>query len=448
MQMPDIFKTKKLILRELKQLQQTAIDVNVQLAAIESVTQTASGNPYPGYEQAIVELGKKYDGVAQWGNFQARTIIDVRAAFTIGNGIVAKAVDPKTGKPAGEGQFQKELDFINAFIKYNNLDEEGAQDFAKEAEIEGRTLFRLVPDPEKQQVGIRFISFTSKKYKVEADPDDYMHYTAVKYKVESGSEVVINEGDFIYKKFAGRVDKVNDVMPKTATILRQLEDLDKALKDLRAINNLFAAPTPHFNCEDAASATDLYNRLQKINWKIGKLLVTTKATFALVGADSAGAESLVKEITNIVKIISGVTGIPVHFLGLPDLMSNRSTSTDLFEMIIASTNRERKTWVGVYEELFKAAIKIANDQFGLGLNVDCISCDIPQITSEKLKELTEVWLPLYRDNVIDLDYFLSMIPNADPDRMKKAVELEAQRQLDMLKAEEEARAAAGNQGAV
>jgi hypothetical protein len=176
----------------------------------------------------------------------------------------------------------------------------------------------------------------------------------------------------------------------------------------------------------------------QINWKIGKVAVTAKTTFAMVGADASGAESIVKEIVSICKIISGVVGIPVHFLGLPDLMSNRSVSTDMFEMIIASTNRERKTWVGTWEEVFKKAMEMSNDIFGTAYDADAVSCDIPQITAEKLRELVDVWLPLLQSNVVDLDYMLSMIPNADPERIKKAAELEAQRNLDALKAQAEA----------
>lgn len=436
-------RTQTLVMKELKQLQQMQIDIQVQLAAIESIAQTSGGNPYPNYDASIIELGRKYDGIAAWGNFQARTIIDVRAAFTIGNGIQVNIIDPKTkAKLEDPGKYQKELDFIKGFIDYNNLDEEMTQELAKEAEIEGRTLLKLVPDVEAQQVGLRYLSYTTCKYKVDHDPEDYMKYTRVVYRLKD-KEVILNAGEFTYKKFAGRLDKVNDVMPKTATILRQIEDLDKAINDLRKINNLYASPTPHFNCEDQASAKDLYEKLNKINWKIGRLLVTTKATFEMVGIDAAGAENLVKEITNLVKMISGVTGIPVHFLGLPDLMSNRSTSTDMFEMIIASTNRERKTWIGTYEELFQNAIRLANDQFGLSLTPDVVSCDVPQVTSAKLKELTEIWLPLFNAGVVDLDYILSMIPDVDPKRIKEAARKEAQAQLDALKAQA---AASGNGG--
>jgi len=405
------------------------------------LTHVSSGNNYPAYDEAIKELSRKYEGIAEWGCDQARTIVDVRAAFTIGNGIQVVEIDPVTGKAMLEssGKAQKEQDFIQQFIQHNNLDEEAVQEYAKEAELEGRILFRLIPNADGENIDLRFLSYNTNHYKVISDPKDYQKYDRVEYKL-LGADVVLNSGEFIYKKFAGRVDKVNDIMPKTATILRKLEDLDKAMKDLRSINNLFTSPTPHFNCEDSNTANSLYKLLKDMNWKIGKFLVTSKSTFTMVGADAAGAASLIQEITNIVKIISGVVGIPVHFLGLPDLMSNRSTSTDMFEMIIACTNRERKTWIGMYEEVFNEALKLSNLAFNTTFKEDVVSCDIPQITAEKIRALSEVWLPLFQANVVDLDYMLSMIPNADPKRIKENAEKEAQKILDQMQMQEDANA--------
>lgn len=436
------FKVNKLVMKELQQLQQMITNWEMfWTQQSDATTDYIGGNPYASYDSAIAELSKKYEGTAYWGNDQARTIVDVRAAFTIGNGIQVVEIDPKTKKAllSSSGKYAKEMDFINGFIKHNNLDEEGVQELAKEAEIEGRTLLKIIPDPDGNNIDIRFISYNTNHYKVKTNAEDYLKYESVEYRrPDNQAEVKLQANEFVYKKFAGRTDKVNDIMPKTALILRKLEDLDKALKDLREINNLFASPTPHFNCEDAAAANDLRSIFQKINWKIGKVAVTAKTTFTMVSADAAGAESIVKEIVSICKVISGCVGIPVHFLGLPDLMSNRAVSTDMFEMIIASTNRERKTWVGTWEEVFKKAMEMSNNTFGTSFNTEVISCDIPQITAEKLKELVDVWLPLYQSNVVDLDYMLSMIPNADPERIKNAAKLAAQQNLDALKAQMEA----------
>jgi len=433
----ELFQPNKELVKRFGQLQQTVLNWELFWSQqIDSTADSTTGNPYKVPSVAIAELSRKYEGTADWGCDQARTIVDVRSAFTIGDGIQVVEIDPKTKKAllSSAGTHTKEQNFIAAFIEHNNLDEEAVQEFAKEAEIEGRILFKLIYNEDAKNIDLRFLSYNTNHYKVITNAEDYMTYERVEYKRSDQEEVKLDAKEFVYKKFAGRVDKVNELMPKTATILRKIEALDKALVDLRKINELFASPTPHFDCDDTASAKALYDKIKEVNWKIGKFIVTSKARFAMVSADANGADSLIKEIVSLVKTISGVTGIPVHFLGLPDLMSNRSTSTDMFEMIIASTNREKKTWIGTYEEIFRKAMEMMNaQQKGDTFIVDVISCDIPQITAEKLKALSEVWLPLFQANVVDLDYMLSMVPNADPERIKAAAEKEAKAMLDSIK---------------
>lgn len=404
--------------------------LSVLIAAPDTITNT-NGNPYRDSKQAVTELARKYEGVAQWGVQQARNIIDVRSAFIIGQGI--RIVD----KDAQEtGQKSREFEFIEEFVKLNNLDEEMPQELAKEGEIEGRTLVRLVPNPDKKNIDFRFIPYSVYGYEVVTDPNDYQKYLQVTYKdTKSHADVVIEASDFVYQRFAGRVSKVNDIFPKVGMVLRHIEDLDKALKDWRDINNLFAAPTPYFKCLSTSDAQALMEALKKINWKVGKMLVGT-AEFSMVGPSDTGRDSLEKEIITLCKIISGATGVPVHFLGLPDLMSNRATSTDLFEFINASTNKERHMWEGFYEQLFDKAIEKANSSLRTNLQPGKVKAQILNITEAKVRELSEVWLPLYTAGVIDLDYMLSKIPDIDAAKAKQANQAEADRMLASVKAQE------------
>lgn len=442
------------LVRELNKLQQTVIETQIDLAIRTAAPSDSS--LYKNAKEAVQELARKYDGEADYGCDQARAIINSRAAFTIGSGLIIFAKDPITGKrlEPNDQKFKAELDFINQFIKYNNLDEEGSVSYAREAEIEGRILFRLIEEPEAQQIGLRFVSYAQHGYKIVTDPDDYLKYDRAEYQYSKSEDtdaavgtvkVTLSPETFVYKKFAGRVSKVNNLMPVTATIMKRLEYIDKAVTDLRKINKLFSSPTPHFDCSSTAAADDLRRRLQECNWSPGKAIVTTGCKFTMVEYAKTGSDSLIEEVTVNCKIVSGVTGVPVSFLGMPDLMSNRAVSTDLFEMIIAMTETERKTWVGTYEELFKKVLELASGKFGKVFNADCIGVDIPRITSAKLKELTDIWLPLFQSNVVDLDYMLKMIPDADPDKIKAAAKLEAQRELDAMKAAE---AAASQGGAV
>jgi hypothetical protein len=420
---------KKMVVKELrKQVQDLQHSVNILLG---EVTQTKSyvGNSYQDYKTAIAELAKKYEGTADWGVLQVGNIIDIRSAFIIGQGL--KIVpDKKTSR---------EYDFIQKFFKYNNLDEEMPQELAKEAEIEGRCLVRLIPNEEKKQIDIRFISYSENSYKVTTASDDYQKYEKVTYRdTKNSNDITLEENEFVYKKFAGRLSKVNDLMPKTAKVLTQCENLDKALYDWRRINSLFATPTPVIECEDSNDAKAISEKIENINWRIGKLLILSKAKFNLVGADAAGTTALEKEIIALAKVISGATGVPVHFLGYPDLMSNRAVSTDLFEAINASTNKERNIWTGFYEELFYKALIMANKfNFGFKPDANAVKAQILQVTEAKIRELVEVWLPIYNSGVVDLDYMLGKIPDADPEKIKKSQDENARKMLESIKNQEE-----------
>jgi hypothetical protein len=400
-------------LEQAKYLAQVQHDINILISgSIENVTYT--GSAYKTAKAAISELAKKYEGSADWGNQQARNIIDLRAAFTIGQGIKLIKRDEKA---------TREFEFIEEFIDLNDLDEEMPQEFAKEAEIEGRFLGRLLPNKEKKNINLQYISYTTNGYEIKTDEGDYKKYIEATYtKSGKTDEIKLTPDEFIYKKFAGRTNKVNDIKPKTSMVLMQLENLDKALYDWRKINHLFVAPTPQFKTETEEEAKSLYDRLQAIHWNIGKLLVT-KYEYTLKGFEgNSGIDSLEKEIICLVKIISGAVGIPVHFLGLPDLMSNRAVSTDLFELIVGSTSKERHIWIGAYEEIFNKAMRMANTTFKRNFAENTVGVEIPYVTAQKLKEIVDIWFPLWQDGSISWEFFVSKIPEANAEEMKTQLE--------------------------
>jgi len=425
----DLFKNlfpARMEVKELRKIvteQQHSIDI---LLGDVIERKAYSGNLYSEYKTAIQELAKKYEGTADWGVLQVGNIIDLRSAFIIGQGIKLVPKDKKS----------REFEFIKGFIEHNNLDEEMPQDLAKEAEIEGRCLVKLILNIDKKQIDIRFISYSVNGYKVNTATGDYQKYESVTYQdSEAKKEVTLKAEEFVYKKFAGRLSKVNDLMPKTAKVLTQCENLDKALYDWRKINHLFASPTPVVECNADADAKTISETLEKVKWNVGKLLVIKNAIYKLVGADAVGTNALREEIIALAKVISGATGVPVHFLGYPDLMSNRAVSTDLFEFINASCSKERSIWTGFYEELFNKALIMAN-QFQTGYKENTVKASILQVTEAKLQELANVWLPLYNANVIDLDYMLSKIPDADPEKIKKANEDSAIKMMEAIKNQE------------
>ncbi len=380
------------------------------------------GNPYFTYSGAVIELARKYEGTSQWGVLQTGNIIDIRAAFIIGQGI---SVFPKDKK---EDPAVNEMAFIEDFMRFNDLDREMAQEFAKEAEIEGRWLGVFSWDAQAKMVTLRVRSWTSTQYTVVTDPQDYAWFTKILYKDPDGADQVINEGDFVYATFSGRVHQPYQPLPKVAKCLAQIENLDKALWDWREINRLFASPVPHVECankEDARYMDDAVNGKDKDgrparNWKTKKLFIHTgKFEYSLPG--DAGVKSLENEIVTNAKMISGTTGVPVHFLGLPELMSGRGTiGTGLMQLVSLSTSKERAIWIGTYEQIIAKAMAIYNSKMGLDqkskekqLDPEKLKVTIPFISDDTWGRIKDVWLPMYLADSVSLQTFLSQIPGID-----------------------------------
>jgi len=412
------------------------------LSLIDKTT-SYKGNEYTTYESAISEIDRKYRGIADWGCLQTGIIIDLRAAFTVGEGI--KIV--KKEKDAN-----KEVAWAESFLEYNDLDEEVVQEFAKEAEIEGRIALKLAieqnkdkdeKDPERNMVSVRYISWYDKKYTVNTNPQDYLDYQTLKWKPKDNEEgETLEAKEFVYKKFGGRIYKPNEAAPKVMKCLTQIESLDKALRDWREINRIFGGPILFADCETKEEVDAALTAIADKNFKIKKILAGT-FDLKFVTLDIQNVESIEKEITSNVKLISGTTGIPVHFLGFPDLMSNRATAENLMEMINAGTTKERKTWKGAYEEVIKKAMDLYNAKVNKGmskakkLDPNKIGIEIPLITKEHWDHLEKVLLPAAMAGKISDEAFLENLPGIDMEAETQRKEDKTKNELEQIKKENE-----------
>jgi len=378
-----------------------------------------NGNPYKSYETQVTATANMYDGFADWGCQQVKSIIDARAALTAGSGVQPKVTDVVEN----EGGAKKELEWVRKFVQFNGLQGKTGVEWAKEAEIEGKCLAKLSLDRKFGQIVVRFIPWSQRSYTVHTDTDDYEHYTGVEFHDE-GKKVSWGEDDFVYTKFGGRINNPNISPTKIGVVLGKIEALDKALRDLREVNHLFASPTPTFECEDKNAAEELYDMLESIKWTIGKMLVVGAAKYKMVGVDLAAVETLEREITINAKIVSGAVGLPVHFLGFPELMSNRSTADSSMEMVFSSVHRERETWVKFYTELFRKAIVMSNKYLNTTLDGDKVCAEIPHSSNTKMRQVIEFWMELADRDAISKETLVEQIPGID-----------AQQELNRLKKE-------------
>jgi hypothetical protein len=337
-----------------------------------------------------------------------------------------------------------------------------AQELVKESEIEGKVALRLFWDKEPYgdysngMVSVRFISWLSKKYTVDVDLNDYLDYKRLSWPattaIVNGVSVMIPAGEvlapeFVYTKFGGRIYDANDAQPKIMKCLTQIDRLDKALRDLREINHLFASPTPDFQVETPQQAEALLRQIQSpaVNWKIGKAIAHV-GTFTLVSPAAEGIENLISEIELNVKMISGTTGIPIHYLGLLDLLKNRATGDNTRELVMAATTREREIWIGAFEELLQKAMEFYNKQTGGAqkseeggrLDPSKIGIEIPLVSQDHWANLQNVLIPAALGGIISNEYVASQIPGIDLEseaelREEREKKEEEQAKLDMEK---------------
>ena len=406
-------------------------------------TRIYKGNKYTSYSLAVSAINKKYKGIADWGCLLTGNIIDVRAAFTIPRGL-------DVIKESGD-DVELELAFVKEFMNYNLLDKHIPMEFEKESELDGKILLALIPDPGyewtadingktkkmKGMIKVRFMPWSTYKYIVKTDSNDYLDYTSIEYKEpNTGNPKSYKSPFFVYRMFGGRINDPNNPSMKIWKCLTQIDSLSQALRDWREINNLFAAPILGLQCESKEDVTEAQEGMDNMNLRLRKVLAYY-GDLKYIGPSMAGVQSLMDEIITLAKMISGSTGVPVHFLGLPDLMSNRSTAENLMELIWASTVKEREIWNSAYNELLYKAIDIFNSmQEGrTPLKQEMIGIEIINVTSEQWKYLEKVYLPLYQEGAITLDYLLLQIPGLDIEEEKRRREFEEKDELKRVKDE-------------
>lgn len=418
-----------------------------------------TGNKYSTYEDQVTALANKYNNTADWGCQTTKNIIDVRAAFCIGRGVQVKAREGFEGRKS-----EREIEFIKNFIHFNKMDDRKPSDWAKEAEIEGKVLFRFKFQAESgnRMVKVWHVPWRDVKYKVANTPEDYETYTRAWFtgsvSMEFGPnrtesvDITFNVGpeEFVFARFGGGGKDTTNTPSKTAFVLDQTENLDKELWDWRKINHLFAAPTPvfEFDAECADEARQLDKTLKTNNWRIGKYIVLAGGRFHLETYSGEGFTTIQKAIEADVQAISGSTGVPVHFLGHPNLLSNRATAENLMELIELSTDKERDTWTATYTEMFQKAIRMWNRMAQTDLNPDAVEAVIPFAGGQNLEALEKVYLPMYIAGAMSLPTLLSKLVGVDQEaelaRIK--VEREEKEAREMAMEKERAKNAAASSG--
>src|SRR4030042_2725021 len=130
-------------------------------------------------------------------------------------------------------------------------------------------------------------------------PKEYTKYLSGAWTPPGADEVKLAPRNSAYKKLGGRVNDPNDAAPKIMKCLTQVDNLDKALRDLREIDRIFAAPVPVMEFPgDPEAAEAAQKKLDEINWKIKKALATS-GVFKYGQPAMPGTDMLLKEVESL-----------------------------------------------------------------------------------------------------------------------------------------------------
>ena len=124
----------------------------------------------------------------------------------------------------------------------------------------------------------------------------------------------------------------------------------------------------------------------KTNWTIGKgIALVGDVKYLTPGLEAL--ESLRGEMSLNIKLVSAIMGVPVHWLGWTDLMSNRATAETLSELVETLTKEIRLKVIEFISEIIRKAMLKSREFGDLENDVDDYEIDLPQVTAEKIKEL-------------------------------------------------------------
>ena len=413
----------------------------------KSLISTVLTHTYINIEIAKRNIEQVYLGyfnLLKYGSSGIQSIISFRRSWIIGSETTISSNNADTKK------------FIEDFNHYNQYQILTSK-LATYGEIEGRVLIYLLVEKDKEgnvQIVPRVLPFNKYSYIIERDEDDRV--TSV-YYMALNEKQYLPEDRIIYVNLSiiNNHNNYDLSMPNVSYVMDDIKMVDMLLEYWNKVNDRFSKTTPIFETDEWSDAVRIAQILRgkaaTVNdptdidngkkWAIGDgLAVKGKATTLEFNMD--GIESLKEEITSRVRKISAHTGVPVHMLGFPDLLSNRATAQEMAETIAVKTRTERLIWETKLKEVYEKSIKLYNKVTGSAIDPSDIRVTIPVSSQSEVRSLMEFGEKMLSLGIISKRTYRDLIPNIDHD-------LEEQRLAEERKATaNEMRSMMGDTGSI
>jgi hypothetical protein len=434
-------KTVEMLTQNMAQLQ-AMIAAQQQTIDILYASRTNT-RKYKTRKEQVAETRRKYRGGADFGNQIAQRIVNLRVAFSMPNRLFL-IKNPVIGNDAADSAVKSTKDYLNAFMELNGLDSSLPRDLAKEAELQGQVAVRLVWDPKEKLPRLKYYPWEDTGYKVEPASKYLINgKNNLVYKDELGKDVKLKDDEFVYIAFN---DELNcfEGYPTCGGVLEAMENLDKDLMDWRVLNHLFAHPTPHFKCETSEEAEHLNTEIAAKGWRAG-MSIATNSEFELKGTTGVEANLLMLSITTLAKIVSGHTGIAIHYLGFANVMNARATAESAGEPTEIVLHSEISSWNAFYKALFNKALALRNKELNGEIKPGLIIPKIVPLTDRQWDLIKNMWMPLAEKGLISEKTLLEKIPGLDADAEQERIADDEKANERRMKAAQAKLAQDGNQ---
>ena len=361
-------------------------------------------NTYDSYGSQVKEIHNMYYNQTNWGCAVTRSVIDIRTNLIASEGpsIIAKN--------------EQTQEWIDNFLKQNNLYSSKLINMVRIGEMEGRCLTILKPNKKKKYIRVLPTSFYENNYFVESDYDEIIEvYQLTKEK----KKITFNNS--IVTKLSGNSYQYNETTPLLSNVIENIKAIDRAMNDFREANRLYGFPTPAIEVKEGEDAKTIAEGMSQQNWKVGTSFVSNgKLYFPSI---PEAYNSLIKEIELHYKIISGITAIPVHWFGWVELMSNMATYVEIENMIKISTTKDRTIWSDSIKEIIIKAMELSVDNgFDNAILDTDFDVSIPYLSPQYTQYLSSIYLPLYQSDIITKKEFRSFIPSLDVDSIEDDID--------------------------
>lgn len=388
---------------------------------------------YQNYSAQLIETYRKYEGRSNLGSPQLRALVDTRTAFISGEGLSVQAENNKTAA------------WIDKFLTENKLKGSKWVNLVKGGEMSGKQLIildvvgKITGEPKiicyripyaNGMMGINYEIDLLNKFDFDSIRG------LLKIDKMTGEKIRLNFKNFKYVRLGGSDADINETTTRVGLVLHEIESYARALNGIRQNNHLFNKIFPTFLTKSKNETSELLSWISRVKWKIGTTFIGT-AQMKYESPPTTTHENYKAETLAVGKIISATTGVPIHWIGWVDIMSNRATAEELYEVINNATTMDRLIWSEAIRDVIIMAQEMSIDN-GIGelKTVDKkFEVKIPLINFSKMLNYVKALSIAFNDEVISKKDYQNALPGIDPYQTQQNIEKEQQESVEKFTAE-------------